>query len=37
MIQKIIRWFEMNICWMFVNGQKQDRWNEYLQKKYGKK
>lgn len=31
----IIRWFEMNCGWFFVNGRKQRAWAEYVRKKYG--
>ena len=32
---KIIKWFELNIGWLFVNGRKQDKYVEYLKNKYG--
>jgi hypothetical protein len=31
---KIIKWFELNIGWLFVNGRKQDKYVEYLKNKY---
>jgi len=31
----MIKWFEMNWGWFFVNGRKRDRWAAYLRKKYG--
>lgn len=34
MKKKIVRWFEMNWGWFFVNGRKQAAWAEYLRKKY---
>lgn len=33
-MKKIVRWFEMNFGWFFVNGRKQAAWAEYLRKKY---
>ena len=32
--KKFIKWFELNLGWFFVNGMKQDKWNEYLKNKY---
>lgn len=32
----MIKWFEMNWGWFFVNGRKQARYAAYLRKKYGK-
>lgn len=32
---KIVKWFEMNWGWFFVNGRKQDAWARHLRKKYG--
>ena len=34
-MKKLVKWFEMNWGWMFVNGRKQADWGEYLRKKYG--
>jgi hypothetical protein len=34
-MKKIIKWFEINLGWFFVNGRKQEDWAEYLRKKYG--
>lgn len=34
MWNKLNKWFELNVGWFFVNGYKQERWNDYLQKKY---
>jgi len=28
------KWFEINLGWLFINGRKQEQWNEYLKKKY---
>ena len=28
------KWFEINLGWIFINGRKQQQWNEYLKKKY---
>lgn len=33
-MKKIIRWFNINIGWFFVNGNKIDNWNSELNKKY---
>jgi hypothetical protein len=35
-MKKLIRWFEMNWGWVFVNGRKQAAWAEYVRKKYNK-
>lgn len=35
-MKRVIKWFEMNWGWMFVNGSKQAEYGEYLRKKYGK-
>ncbi len=35
MKKKIIKWFELNWGWFFINGRKQAAWGEYLRKKYG--
>jgi hypothetical protein len=34
MRKKIIKWFEINLGWFFINGRKQAAWAEYLRKKY---
>ena len=34
-MKKIIKWFELNLGWFFINGRKQKQWNEYLKQKYG--
>jgi hypothetical protein len=36
MIKKLNRWFEPNLGWFFINGRKQEQWNEYLKNKYKK-
>ena len=33
---KILKWFDLNLGWFFVNGFKRDEWNDYLKEKYGK-
>lgn len=35
-MKNLIRWFEINCGWFFINGRKQTKWNEYLNEKYGK-
>ena len=32
----MIKWFEINLGWFFINGRKQGEWNEYLKQKYGR-
>ncbi len=34
MINNIKRWFELNLGWFFINGNKQEEWLRYLKKKY---
>ncbi len=34
MIKNLIKWFEINCGWFFINGRKQDDWVDYLRKKY---
>lgn len=36
MVKKLNRWFELNLGWFFINGRKQEQWNEYLKNKYKK-
>lgn len=36
LVNKFIKWFELNLGWFFVNGRKQSDWADYLRKKYGK-
>jgi len=33
-MERLNKWFELNLGWFFVNGRKQDEWCEYLRKKY---
>tara|TARA_Y100001938_G_C8007116_1_gene387944 strand:- start:830 stop:973 length:144 start_codon:yes stop_codon:yes gene_type:complete len=33
---KLMKWFDLNIGWFFVNGFKQEEWYEYIKDKYGK-
>jgi hypothetical protein len=33
-MKKIVKWFELNWGWLFVNSRKQEEWFEYLRKKY---
>jgi hypothetical protein len=35
-MKKIIKWFELNLGWFFVNGRKQEEWANYLREKYNK-
>jgi hypothetical protein len=32
----MIKWFEINLGWFFINGRKKEEWCEYLKEKYGK-
>lgn len=34
-MKKLIKWFELNFGWLFVNGRKQAEWAEHLRTKYG--
>jgi hypothetical protein len=34
LVNKFIKWFELNCGWFFVNGRKQSDWEEYLKNKY---
>jgi hypothetical protein len=34
MCSKIIKWFELNWGFIFINGYKQEYWCEYLKNKY---
>ena len=36
MLKRLNRWFELNLGWFFINGRKQEQWNEYLKNKYKK-
>jgi hypothetical protein len=31
----LVKWYELNFGWLFVNGRKQVEWVEHLRKKYG--
>ena len=33
MFYRFNRWFELNFGWFFIDGRKQDVWNEDLNKK----
>jgi hypothetical protein len=33
-LNKIERWFDINIGWFFVNGRKQEEWHNRLEEKY---
>jgi hypothetical protein len=34
LINKFVKWFELNLGWFFINGRKQSDWEEYLKNKY---
>jgi len=33
-IKRFIKWFDLNVSWFFVNGNKVEKWNQHLIKKY---
>tara|TARA_Y100000296_G_C5152798_1_gene247356 strand:+ start:1330 stop:1458 length:129 start_codon:yes stop_codon:yes gene_type:complete len=33
-INKLSKWFDLNIGWFFINGFKREEWQEYLKEKY---
>lgn len=33
-MKSLIKFFEINFGWFFVNGRKQESWERYLKKKY---
>jgi len=35
-MKQFVKWFEMNLGWFFINGNKQSRYAAYLRKKYEK-
>lgn len=35
-MKKLVKWFEINWGWFFVNNRKQAAWAEYVRKKYNK-
>lgn len=34
-MKNIIKFFEIHLGWIFVNGNKTEKWNKYLNEKYG--
>lgn len=34
MCNKILKWFELKWGFLFINGNKQEYWEEYLKNKY---
>ncbi len=36
LLQKLNRWFDLNLSWFVVNGRKQDEHAKRLKEKYGK-
>ena len=34
MLRSIIKWIDLNLGWIFINGRKRERWNKTLQNKY---
>ena len=33
-LNKINRWFELKLGWIFVNDRKREDWSKYLKEKY---
>jgi hypothetical protein len=33
-MKKVIKFFEIHFGWFFMNGRKQEMWNQYLKQKY---
>jgi len=33
-LNKINKWFELKLGWIFINGRKREKWNQYLKDKY---
>lgn len=33
-LRKFNRFFEINLGWLFINGNKEQQWKEYLDRKY---
>lgn len=34
MMKTIIKWFNLNLGWFFINGRKQIQWNNVLKEMY---
>lgn len=34
MYKKLEKWFDLNLGWLFVNGNKQEQWSQYIKDKY---
>lgn len=33
-LQKIEKWFDLNLAWLFINGNRQEEWCNKLKEKY---
>lgn len=33
-LKRFEKWFDLNISWFFINGYKQEAWQERLKEKY---
>jgi len=33
-LKRLEKWFDLNIGWFFINGNKQEMWSERLKEKY---
>ena len=36
MLKRLEKWFDLNLGWFFVNGNRQEDWAKQLREKYGK-
>lgn len=34
LIKRFEKWFDLNLAWFFINGYKQEDWQEQLKEKY---
>jgi len=34
MLHSIIKWIDLNLGWIFINGRKRENWNNKLKNKY---
>jgi hypothetical protein len=33
-LKRFEKWFDLNLAWLFINGNKQEKWCETLKEKY---
>jgi len=36
MLKRLEKWFDLNLGWFFINGNRQEDWANHLREKYGK-